>query len=256
MSRASVSLLFTGILVACAPEPPLEPTYANVAALFEASCSFDSCHGGRGVGAATLNFAAARAAGVSYDLLLVGEPACMYDRMPLVDPGNPDNSWLMLKVAGPHMGSAVAFTPASDWDHGLTPRADGRLPSSVCPLTVMGALSFGTVMPQGSSAGLDARRADLIRRWILEGAPGPDGTVGPRDTGPRDAGRPRTDAGPRDAAPVDGEIADADDGSAASDAADGSAASDAAADLDGAIATDAPVDAPVGVDSGPGVDAP
>src|SRR5687768_13680702 len=82
----------------CQPAPPLEPTYENVAAIFEASCSFRSCHGGTGVGAGALNFVRARENEISYDRLLVSVPSCMYDIMPLVDPFHPENSWLMVKI--------------------------------------------------------------------------------------------------------------------------------------------------------------
>lgn len=237
------SLVALGALGACTPTPPpvvLEPTYANVAAVFESSCSFRSCHGGTGAGAARLNFERARLAGVAYDTLLVGVPSCMYDAMPLVDPGHPENSWLMIKVAGAHTGTALDFTPAADWDPGLSPRPDGLLPPSVCPLTVRGVLSFGTLMPQGSSAGLDAARADLIRRWILVGAPGRDGAVGPRDAGPADSSVP-----PADGAPEDG-----------GEPADAPSDPDAAPLADGGPDTDADTDAGAESDGGPAIDAP
>ena len=106
--------------------------------------------------------------------VLVGQAACQYDAMPLVDPGRPENSWLMVKLVGPHMGGRIEFTPAMDWDPGLTPDAMGRYPASICPLTDRGEISFVVLMPQGSSMGLSADRVELIRTWILNGAPGPE----------------------------------------------------------------------------------
>lgn len=196
-------------LVACGPPPPIEPTYENVAAIFDSSCSFrTSCHGGTR-GAARLNFEAARNDDILYTDLLVGTPACEYDFMPLIDPGRPENSWLYIKITQAHDADGyILFTPDPAWDPGIVPDGMGVYPRSACPLTEDGALTFGEIMPDGSSNGLDARRATAIREWILAGAPGPDGTpTPPRDAGPRpmDAGRdaPATDAGPSADAPVE-----------------------------------------------------
>lgn len=249
MSRRLVLAVSFVLGCGCQPAPPLPATYENVAAVMDASCSFRSCHGGTGAGAARLNFDTATERGISYDRLMVSVDSCMYDAMPLVDPYHPENSWLMEKIAGPHStGSALDFRPRPEdgWEHGLTPRPDGTLPSSVCPLTVRGALSFGTIMPNGSSRGLDAARVDLIRRWILAGAPGPDGTVGPRDGGPdarviRDA--PPIDA-PRDAdLDAPSEDAEAMDVTSIEDAP---SADDAPGEEDAPVDEDAPADEDAG----------
>ena len=158
-----------GATIDAAPTPA---TYANLAALFERSCSFNSCHGGVGAGSARLNFAAARGRGTPYTMLLNGVAACEYSAMPLVDPGHPDNSWLFLKCAGPHMGMVPTFTPSATWDPGLVRRMDGTYPPSECPQTVLGVIDFGTTMPQGT-VGLEPADADMVRRWIEAGAPGP-----------------------------------------------------------------------------------
>jgi hypothetical protein len=150
--------------------PPLPGTYENVAQIFTTSCAFASCHGGTGDGAAQLDLATSIAAGTLVADLM--RPACQYDAMPLLTPGAPEESWLYLKVAGAHSGARLDFTPAVGWDPGLTPDAMGRYPASECPLTERGALTFGTMMPQGST-GLDASRTATIRAWIEAGAPGP-----------------------------------------------------------------------------------
>lgn len=103
---------------------------------------------------------------------LVDHDACQYSAMPLVTAGDPERSWLYLKVAGPHMGTTLDFTPADDWDPGIVPDAMGNYPTSTCPLTSRGDITFGVMMPQGSP-GLDASRAETIRLWIEAGAPGP-----------------------------------------------------------------------------------
>ena len=193
MKPGMLSPLALLALMGCEPGP-LEPTYENIAGIFDSSCSFSSCHGGTR-GAGTLNFVAAREAGMLYTELLVSVPACQYDRMPLIDPGHPENSWLYVKVSGEHTADgSLIFTPAPDWDPGVAADPRGGLARSTCPLTeapAMGeprVLTFGEIMPEGSSNGLDARRLTALRLWIEAGAPGPDGTPTPSfDAGMRDA---------------------------------------------------------------------
>lgn len=151
--------------------PPLPGTYANVAMIFTTSCAFTSCHGGTGPGASMLNLQSSIAAGTLVEDL-VAQPACQYSAMPLVTAGDPERSWLYLKIAGAHSGTSVDFTPEASWDPGITPDAMGNYPSSVCPLVERGDIVFGTMMPQGTM-GLDASRAETIRLWIEAGAPGP-----------------------------------------------------------------------------------
>jgi hypothetical protein len=152
---------------------PLPGTYANVTTIFAHSCQFSSCHGGAGAGAAHLNFQRSIAAGTLITDL-VDAPACQYGPMPLVTAGDPGNSWLYYKIAGPHTGSAIDFTPDPGWDHdGLMPNTSGVYPASTCPFTVHGQISFGAVMPMGAGATLRPDQAETIRLWIEAGAPGP-----------------------------------------------------------------------------------
>ena len=151
--------------------PPPDPTFENVSMILSSSCAFASCHGGAGAGAAMLNFERSIAAGTLREDL-VDQPACEYSAMPLVTAGDPTQSWLYLKAAGPHTGTDLDFTPDTSWDPGIVPDAMGRFPASTCPLTERGALSFGQLMPQGTT-GLDGARAETLRLWIANGAPGP-----------------------------------------------------------------------------------
>jgi hypothetical protein len=202
--RPFVSLVLSAAALTGCDPGPLEPTYQNVAGIFDSSCSFNSCHGGTR-GSSRLNFDAAREDGILYTDLLVGVPACQYDRMPLIDPGHPENSWLYIKITHAHDADGyLTFTPADDWEPGITPDdITGLYPRSTCPLTEDGVLIFGEIMPDGSSNGLDERRATAIREWIEMGAPGPDGTpTPPRDAGMRDAPTP-ADAGAADAPAID-----------------------------------------------------
>lgn len=210
--RSSLVLAVLALALSACEPGPLAPTYENVATIFESSCSFNSCHGGTR-GAARLNFDEAIADGVLFTDLLVGTPSCEYDRMPLIDPGRPENSWLYIKITQAHDEDGyIAFTPADDWEPPVLRNGDGTLRRQTCPLVEDsgGEISFGTIMPDGSSNGLDMRRATAIREWILAGAPGPDGTpTEPRDAGMRDTpppvDAPRADAppAPADTAPID-----------------------------------------------------
>lgn len=158
------------------PEPPLEPTYANVHAVVERTCTFSTCHGGPGRGESRLNFQRLLDEGKPLTEALIGVPSCQYDVMPLVDPGNPDNSWLMIKLDGPHDDAGnLTFTPDPGWVHGLEPNGAGELPRSECPYTVDGAISFGLLMPRNlvEPLPLEEREVEMIRAWIAAGAPGP-----------------------------------------------------------------------------------
>jgi hypothetical protein len=71
----------------------LEPTLTNVAAnLFVPGCSFSSCHGGGG-GAGGLNLDG------SLHAKLLGHTVVGNTDLPLVDPGNPEGSWLYQRIS-------------------------------------------------------------------------------------------------------------------------------------------------------------
>ena len=149
-------------------------TYAEVAPILMTSCAFASCHGGAGRGAGNLNFQSAMAAGMPLTTVLNDVTSCQYSAMPLVDPGDPDNSWLWIKLTAMHgAGGRIEFTPDPSWDPGIEPDATGRYPSSICPLTSGGDIVFGVLMPQGTTTGLSPERLAIIRAWIENGAPGP-----------------------------------------------------------------------------------
>lgn len=175
-----VSVMTAAMVGACGgsdavDDPVLEPTYANVEQTIRTSCAFqESCHGGSGNGKARLNFARLLAAGTPITEALVGVDACEYDFMPRVDPGNPEGSWLWIKVAGAHDASGfLTFTPDPAWDPELSRNSSGELRPSTCPLVVDGEISFGEIMPQTSETGLGPNAVELFRQWILAGAPGP-----------------------------------------------------------------------------------
>jgi hypothetical protein len=184
-TRFSCPVLALAMLAACGADPvapadagpgdsgPPAADYASVATIIGRACSFATCHGGTGMGASQLNFAAALADGTPYTELLVDQPACQYSAMDLVEPCDPDASWLMIKLVGPHTSGRIDFTPDASWDPGIARDAMGRYPRSECPLTVSGEISFGVLMPQGTTTGLTAPEVATFRAWIEAGAPGP-----------------------------------------------------------------------------------
>lgn len=166
------------VLVACGgTDGPIEPTYENVAAVIERSCATasPSCHGGVR-GSARLNFEAFDEAGLPYTDALVNVEACEYSFLDLVTPGDPDRSWLMLKLEHEYDADGnLIFTPDPAWDPMLATNADGSLRASTCPQVDRGELGFGTNMPQnlGRPSPLSEAEITLFREWILIGAPGP-----------------------------------------------------------------------------------
>lgn len=141
----------------------IEPTYANVAQILGTSCTFGtSCHGGAGAGRGALNFQAAE----DFREVLVDVPACGNNAMARVAPGQPDESWLVVKI-GAH--SSIGWD-----DEGMialegTPPADDR---PGCPTPD----GFGRLMPEnrGGITLLSEERRAAIREWVELGAPGPN----------------------------------------------------------------------------------
>lgn len=113
--------------------PDLEPTLANVfAAVFQPSCMFNACHGQSGQ-AAGLNL---QAPDLLTELLgheVVGSPGAS-----LVEPGDPDNSWLY------------------------------QVMSSCAPMASGGGIA--SHMPRNAPVLLDDRTVALVREWIASGA--------------------------------------------------------------------------------------
>jgi hypothetical protein len=141
------------------------PSYAAVAAIFRRSCGFARCHSPPVLGGG-LNFARE----VDYHPQLVGVPACEYDRMKRVEPGQPERSWLMVKLtaavrpSSDKYGTYIEFEPASDWDPSQRPR--------LCRLdSESGEPLFGWRMPATTPNMLREDEIEVIRAWIADGAP-------------------------------------------------------------------------------------
>lgn len=90
---------------------------------------------------------------------LLDVPACEYDLMDRVEPGQPERSWLWLKLTAPHDERyQLQFEPDDAWSPSRDPRC--------------AEAGFGTRMPPPGFPLSDAER-ETIRAWILAGAPGP-----------------------------------------------------------------------------------
>jgi hypothetical protein len=113
-------------------EPLKEPTLTNLKRdIFSVSCAFSSCHGEESA-AANLNLT-----GDNLRQRLVDHQMVTPTQMPLVDPGNPDGSWLYEVVS--------KCEPESD----------------------AGPVSH---MPRNSPTLLDPELVAMVREWIAQGA--------------------------------------------------------------------------------------
>ncbi|MCA9583389.1 MAG: hypothetical protein KC416_16430, partial [Myxococcales bacterium] len=131
-----------------------------VEAVLSRSCTFEnSCHGGP-PGDVAANLRLDGPEGPIGALLSAGGegvPSCEYPPMALVNPGDPDTSWLLVKLRGPidNDGAIVA----GDWgpEPGFEPGDDPDCPA------------FGDRMPMTGQE-LPAREITLIEEWIAQGA--------------------------------------------------------------------------------------
>jgi len=93
-------------------------SYSDATAVFALSCATQGCHTGNPPTSTPDTFDLEYA----YDAL-VGQPAIQVPSMPLIDPGNPDHSYVVLKIRGTASGAGGVATrmplnaqPLSDED--------------------------------------------------------------------------------------------------------------------------------------------
>jgi hypothetical protein len=136
--------------------------YEQVNGVITGSCSFIRCHdpslppGGGG-----LLFQS----GQDVRIPLVGVQSCEYGAMNRVQPGKPDESWVMVKLTAPRDSSyLIQFTPNKPYT-----------PQSGCGTNTLpdGTPGFGFGMPATGTFQLDDASIEIFRRWIAAGAPGP-----------------------------------------------------------------------------------
>jgi hypothetical protein len=166
----AIALALSAAVGACAAESRAKSgdgavLYAEVDAIITRSCARQVCHGFM-VANAQMDLmmpAGFRAA-------LVDVPACEYDRMARVKPGDPEHSWIMIKLDGPvrfrQYADFIDFKPDPDW-HASIPACTGQFDD--------GSAWFGTRMPPAdTSQPPSAQEIETIRAWIEAGAPGPE----------------------------------------------------------------------------------
>jgi hypothetical protein len=154
-----------------APAPATDPmdaadydapeSYLAAESVVRTSCAFIRCHGGATRGGAGLWFGATQ----SIRGPLVNVPACEYDKMMRVKPGDVANSWVMSKLEAPQdpQTHALMFTPQP-----------GSVPNLSCGQDPTDAgFPYGLRMP-ATTFQLDSDSIAKLVAWIEAGAPGPD----------------------------------------------------------------------------------
>jgi hypothetical protein len=115
-----------------------------------------ACHGSSPT-ERPLNFAPLLDSGTLWEAM-ADVPSCQYDAMPLVAPGDPDRSWLMVKLtAKAGTDGGIVFEPDPAWEPS---------PES-CVVEVNGVYDFGSRMPEIGV--LSESDIATIRAWILAG---------------------------------------------------------------------------------------
>lgn len=90
---------------------------------------------------------------------LVDVPACEYPLLDRVEPGDPQRSWLMIKLTAPHDARyRLLFEPDAAFEGADDPRCADA--------------GFGLRMPPAGFA-ISDDEIEVIRTWIEAGAPGP-----------------------------------------------------------------------------------
>jgi hypothetical protein len=137
--------------------------YPRVRDILERSCAYERCHAGALIGGQL-----ALPRGGDFAAALVSVTACEYDRMARVEPFDPDNSWLWVKLTAdfrdpedPVLPFYIHFEPEPGWDpdvRGCPDRADDGTPL------------FGQRMPLTAPNMLPEDELAVIREWIARGA--------------------------------------------------------------------------------------
>jgi len=135
--RDAIALAALGAtMMACSPNVPTPPAYAEVQQIYSTSCSVGrSCHGANGRFPVLLD-GMSHAATVGVNSMQIA--------MPMVTAGSVERSYLWHKINGT-----------------MSSLAECRAAGADC----------GTRMPMVGGGELSATQLDTIRRWILAGAP-------------------------------------------------------------------------------------
>ena len=143
--------------------PAVPKSYAAVRDILAHSCTWERCHSGVPIGG-NLDLTP----GIDYAGSMVDVPSCEYPRYMRVAPGDPEHSWVMIKLTAQArppedpLGNYILFEPEPGWDESkriCRDHADDGTPL------------FGQKMPLTAPNMLPDEQIALIRRWIEDGAP-------------------------------------------------------------------------------------
>jgi hypothetical protein len=159
----STTLLLTAMLAACGgddgggeDEGGTEggATHAEaLTALTGGACAVSICHGTSAQGGLTL------AQTTNLRELLVNVPACEAPGLKLVESGDPERSWLWIKLTAKY-GAGGKLETQSSWGQ---PGNCAKNPG----------VGFGNRMPDVSPPTWNQADLDTVESWIKGGAPGP-----------------------------------------------------------------------------------
>jgi hypothetical protein len=174
-----IALLTAAMAIACGDDAPpgdqRNPLYVGAETAMKNGCGSksNSCHSVGG-GKAMFDLSTAIASG-DIRTAMVNIPSCEYNVMDRIEPGDPANSWVYIKLTGTSVaptGTArdgdLMFTPNSTWTE-----------ADKCNATITG---FGKRMPNVAPFQIEAEPLAAIEAWIRAGAPGPNDPLG--DAGP------------------------------------------------------------------------
>jgi hypothetical protein len=138
-------------------------SYQAVREILTHSCTYERCHSGVPIGG-NLDLTP----GIDYAGSMVGVPSCEYPKYLRVAPGDPEHSWVMIKLTSQvrprqdALADYILFEPDTGWDESKRICRDH---------TPDGTPLFGQRMPLTAPNMLPQGQIETIREWIAEGAP-------------------------------------------------------------------------------------
>jgi hypothetical protein len=138
-------------------------SYQAVREILAHGCTYERCHSGVPIGG-NLDLTP----GIDYAGSMVGVPSCEYPKYLRVAPGDPEHSWIMIKLTSQvrprddELADYILFEPEPGWDESKRICRDHARDGT--PL-------FGQRMPLTAPNMLPQKDIEIIRDWIADGAP-------------------------------------------------------------------------------------
>jgi hypothetical protein len=138
-------------------------SYDAVREILTRSCTYERCHSGVPIGG-NLDLTP----GIDYAGSMVDVPSCEYPPYLRVKPGDPDHSWVIVKLTShvrprdDALADYILFEPEPGWDERKRVCRDHA--DDGTPL-------FGQRMPLTAPNMLPSDQIETIRNWIASGAP-------------------------------------------------------------------------------------